>query len=57
MMMEKVLVVVNFENKETFEGKNIEVKFSGDTLNARMEIYDGDKLLAQFSEWKYWREL
>jgi hypothetical protein len=60
--MTKIVVVVDSKcgefYKELFEGEKLVATTIGNLGPSEcqtLEISEGDKLLAQFSEWTYWR--
>ena len=67
--MKKVVVVVGLKSvsgesdvpiKEFFEGKDLKVNDPSQALNFQnpcLTILDGDKELAAFKKWVYWRKL
>ena len=53
--MKKIVVVVD-EHVELFEEEKLVATTIGIPSEGQiLEIYNGDKLLSQFSEWTYWR--
>lgn len=58
--MTKIVVVVDDEHKEIFEGDNIEADVSGVSTSDLLRIWDATdkdnyKELASFKHWTYWR--
>ena len=62
--MKKIVVVVDSKSgesyKELFLGEKLKVQLIDEiqsTGSLRLEIINGDNLLAQFFEWTYWRKI
>ena len=62
-MLKKVVVVVDEDKKEVFFGEILKVEeqfgateAAGFKSEPKLIVRDGDKVLAEFQVWMYWRE-
>ena len=57
MEKKKIVVALNEDWKEFFEGKKLEIKSPLKSMleATTLRIFDGEKLLGEFAQYMYWR--